>query len=256
MAAGVEKRIGNYTGRPSHLLDFQSVMRWSAGGSVQSARMTLKNIVVLISGRGTNLEAVLKAAADERWDEHPGAQVAAVISNRADAAGLEVARAAGVPWHVVSHTEYGSRGSFEEALARTVDRYSPAVVVLAGFMRVLTAGFVRRYEGRLVNIHPSLLPVFPGLFTHRQALAAGVRIHGATVHFVSTEVDSGAIIAQAAVPVQPGDDEERLAARVLMEEHRLLPRAVKLVLEGRVRFDSERVVLEGVGPNEVSLLAA
>ena len=218
--------------------------------------MTLKNIVVLISGRGTNLEAVLQAAADERWDEHPGAHVAAVISNRADAAGLELARAAGVPWHVVSHTEYGSRESFEEALARTVDRYSPAVVVLAGFMRVLTAGFVRRYEGRLVNIHPSLLPLFPGLFTHRQALAAGVRIHGATVHFVSTEVDSGAIIAQAAVPVQPGDDEERLAARVLVEEHRLLPRAVKLVLEGRVCFDSERVVLDGVSPNELSLLAA
>ena len=177
--------------------------------------MTLKNIVVLISGRGTNLDAVLKAAVEERWEAQPGARVAAVISNRADAAGLEVARAAGVPWHVVSHAEYGSRESFDEALARTVDRYSPAVVVLAGFMRVLTAAFVRRYEGRLVNIHPSLLPLFPGLFTHRQALAAGVRIHGATVHFVSTEVDGGAIIAQAAVPVQPGDDEKRLAARVL-----------------------------------------
>ena len=218
--------------------------------------MTLKNIVVLISGRGTNLDAMLKAAADERWAEQPGAQVAAVISNRAEAPGLEVARAAGVPWHVVSHTEYGSRQAFDEALARTIDRYSPALVVLAGFMRVLTAGFVRRYEGRLVNIHPSLLPLFPGLSTHRQALAAGVRVHGATVHFVSTEVDGGAIIAQAAVPVQPGDDEERLAARVLEEEHRLLPRAVRLVLEGRVRFEDERVLLDGVGPNELSLLAA
>ena len=218
--------------------------------------MTLKNIVVLISGRGTNLDAMLKAAADERWSEQPGAQVAAVISNRAEAPGLEVARAAGVPWHVVSHTEYGSRQAFDEALARTIDRYSPALVVLAGFMRVLTAGFVRRYEGRLVNIHPSLLPLFPGLSTHRQALAAGVRVHGATVHFVSTEVDGGAIIAQAAVPVQPGDDEERLAARVLEEEHRLLPRAVRLVLEGRVRFEDARVLLDGVGPNELSLLAA
>jgi phosphoribosylglycinamide formyltransferase-1 len=218
--------------------------------------MTLKNIVVLISGRGTNLDAVLKTAVEERWEAQPGARVAAVISNRADAAGLEVARAAGVPWHVVSHTEYGSRESFDEALARTVDRYTPALVVLAGFMRVLTPAFVRRYEGRLVNIHPSLLPLFPGLFTHRQALAAGVRIHGATVHFVSTEVDGGAIIAQAAVPVQPGDDEATLAARVLVHEHRLLPRAMKLVLEGHVRFDGERVVLDGVGPDELSLLAA
>lgn len=216
--------------------------------------MTIKNIVVLISGRGTNLDAVLKAAADQRWDEQPGGRVAAVISNRADAAGLEFARAAGVPWHVVSHTEYGSRESFDDALARTIDRYTPALVVLAGFMRVLTPAFVRRYEGALINIHPSLLPLFPGLFTHRQALAAGVRIHGATVHFVSSHVDSGAIIAQAAVPVHPGDDEATLAARVLVEEHRLLPRAAKLVLEGRVRFDNERVVLDGVGPHELSLL--
>jgi phosphoribosylglycinamide formyltransferase-1 len=218
--------------------------------------MAIKNIVVLISGRGTNLDALLTAAVDERWDERPGARIAAVISNRADAAGLDVARAADVPWHVVSHTEYGSREAFDDALACTIDRYAPALVVLAGFMRVLTPGFVRRYEGRLLNIHPSLLPLFPGLFTHRQALAAGVRVHGATVHFVSNEVDGGAIVAQAAVPVHPDDDEERLAARVLVEEHRLLPRAVKLVLEGRVRFDKERVVLDGVGPDELSLLAA
>ncbi|HET9023311.1 MAG TPA: phosphoribosylglycinamide formyltransferase [Burkholderiaceae bacterium] len=214
----------------------------------------MKNIVVLISGQGTNLRAILAAAADERWDARPGARVAAVISNRSEAAGLEVARAAGLPCHVVSHTEYGSREAFDEALARTVDRYSPDLLVLAGFMRVLTPGFVRRYEGRLVNIHPSLLPLFPGLRTHRQALAAGVRVHGATVHYVSNEVDGGAIIAQAAVPVQPGDDEASLAARVLVEEHRLLPRAVRLVLEGRVRFDHDHVVLDGIGPNELSLL--
>jgi phosphoribosylglycinamide formyltransferase-1 len=181
--------------------------------------------------------------------------VAAVISNRADAAGLEVARAAGLPWHVVSHAEYGSREAFEEALALAIDLYAPALVVLAGFMRVLTPGFVRRYQGRLVNIHPSLLPLFPGLRTHRQALAAGVRIHGATVHFVSNDVDGGAIIAQAAVPVQPDDDEVTLSARVLAEEHEILPRAVRLVLEGRVRLDHERVVLDGVGPNQVSRLA-
>jgi phosphoribosylglycinamide formyltransferase-1 len=217
--------------------------------------MTIKNIVVLISGRGTNLKAILEAAADEGWDTQPGARVAAVISNRADAAGLEVARSAGVPWHVVSHAEHGSREAFEAALASAIDVYAPALVVLAGFMRVLTPGFVGRYQGRLVNIHPSLLPLFPGLHTHRQALAAGVRIHGATVHFVSSEVDGGAIIAQAAVPVQPDDGEATLAERVLAEEHRLLPRAVRLVLEGRVRLDRERVVLDGVGPNQLSRLA-
>lgn len=217
--------------------------------------MTSKNIVVLISGRGTNLDALLKAAAAERWDQRPGAQVVAVVSNRTDAGGLSYARDAGIPWHVVLHGEYNSREAFEEALARTIDRYAPALVVLAGFMRVLTPGFVRRYEGRLVNIHPSLLPLFPGLQTHRRALEAGVRVHGATVHFVSTDVDAGAIIAQAAVPVHPGDDEQTLSARVLEQEHRLLPHAVKLVLEGRARLENERVVLDGVGPGELALLA-
>jgi phosphoribosylglycinamide formyltransferase-1 len=217
--------------------------------------MTSKNIVVLISGRGTNLDALLRAAAAERWDERPGARIAAVVCNRADATGLAYARDAGIPWHVVSHAEYGSREAFDEALARTVDRYAPALVVLAGFMRVLTSAFVSRYEGRLVNIHPSLLPLFPGLQTHRRALEAGVRIHGATVHFVSVEVDGGAIIAQAAVPVRPDDDEATLAARVLHEEHRLLPRAVKLVLEGRARLERARVVLDGVGAGELALFA-
>jgi phosphoribosylglycinamide formyltransferase-1 len=218
--------------------------------------MAIKNIVVLISGRGTNLNALLRTSAEERWDERPGARIAAVVSSRADAAGLEYARAAGIPSHVVSNADFASRAAFDDALADVVDRYSPALVVLAGFMRVLSADFVRRYEGRLVNIHPSLLPLFPGLHTHRKALAAGVRVHGATVHFVSHEVDGGAIIAQAAVPVHPVDDEASLAERVLAQEHRLLPRAVKLVLEGRVRFDSERVVLTGVAPGELSLLAA
>jgi phosphoribosylglycinamide formyltransferase-1 len=218
--------------------------------------MANKNIVVLISGRGSNLEALLEAAAAEHWADTLGARVAAVVSNRAEAAGLAIARKFGVPCHVLSHSEFGSRESFDEALARTIERYAPALVVLAGFMRVLTPGFVRRYAGRLVNIHPSLLPLFPGLHTHRRALAAGVRVHGATVHFVSAELDNGAIIAQAVVPVRPGDDEATLAARVLTEEHRLLPRAVKLVLEGRVRCEDERVVLDGVGANELLLLAA
>jgi phosphoribosylglycinamide formyltransferase-1 len=218
--------------------------------------MTIKNIVVLISGRGTNLQALLEAAATGHWEDGLGARVAAVVSNRADAGGLEVARKFGVPRHVLSHADFDSRESFDDALAQTIDGYAPALVVLAGFMRLLTPAFVRRYEGRLVNIHPSLLPLFPGLNTHRRALAAGVRVHGATVHFVSPDVDSGAIIAQAVVPVRPDDDEATLAARVLTEEHRLLPRAVKLVLEGRVRCEGERVVLDGVGANELLLLAA
>lgn len=217
--------------------------------------MTTKNIVVLISGRGTNLGAVLKTATDEHWERQPGARVAAVISNREEAAGLDCARTAGIPFHVVSHAEFPSREAFEDVLGQTIDRYAPALVVLAGFMRVLTPAFVHRYEGRLINIHPSLLPLFPGLHTHRQALDAGVRVHGATVHFVSSEVDRGAIIAQAAVAVQPDDDEATLAARVLAVEHRLLPRAIRLVLEGRVRFERARVVLDGVGHDELSVLA-
>jgi phosphoribosylglycinamide formyltransferase-1 len=218
--------------------------------------MTTKNIVVLISGRGTNLGALVQAAAKERWAERPGARIAGVISNRADAAGLSVARSAGIPCEVVPHSGFASREAFDEALARAVDAHAPALVVLAGFMRVLTPAFVRRYHGRLVNIHPSLLPLFPGLHTHRQALEAGVRVHGATVHFVCNEVDRGAIIAQAAVPVQPADDEAALAQRVLAEEHRLLPRAVRLVLEGRVRLDGDCVTLHGVGPGELALLAS
>lgn len=218
--------------------------------------MTSKNIVVLISGRGSNLQALLDAARDERWDEAPGARVAAVISNRPDAAGLQLARARGVACHVVSHNDHASREAFEEVLAQTIDRHAPALVVLAGFMRVLTAGFVRRYAGRLLNIHPSLLPLFPGLQTHRQALAAGVRVHGATVHFVSTAVDAGAIVAQAVVPVHPEDDETSLAERVLVQEHRLLPRAVRLVLEGRARLEGERVALRDVRTGELALLAA
>jgi phosphoribosylglycinamide formyltransferase-1 len=216
----------------------------------------VKNVVVLISGRGSNLEAILRTAAAERWDHSPGARVVAVISNRADAEGLAIARAFGVATQVVAHRGHASREAFDAALAAAIDSHSPTLVVLAGFMRVLTPSFVRRYEGRLINIHPSLLPLFPGLNTHRRALEAGVRVHGATVHFVSAAVDSGPIIAQAAVAVGPEDDEESLAARVLEQEHRLLPRAVRLVLEGRARCEQAKVVLHDIKPGELSLLAS
>jgi phosphoribosylglycinamide formyltransferase-1 len=201
----------------------------------------MKNIVCLISGRGSNLSALLAAAAAERWSQTLGARLAAVISNKPDAAGLRIAEAAGVPTEVIAHAAFPTRESFDQALMASIDAHQPVLVVLAGFMRVLTARFVNHYAGRLINIHPSLLPSFPGLATHRQALAAGVRVHGATVHYVSHEVDGGAIIAQAVVPVRSDDSEETLAARVLEQEHRLLPRCVKLVVEGSVRFADGRV---------------
>ncbi|MDZ7652086.1 MAG: phosphoribosylglycinamide formyltransferase [Burkholderiaceae bacterium] len=203
----------------------------------------MKNIVCLISGRGSNLSALLAAAAAERWSQTLGARIAAVISNRPEAAGLQIAEAAGVPTQVIAHAGFASRDAFDQALMQAIDAHQPALVVLAGFMRVLTARFVNHYAGRLINIHPSLLPSFPGLATHRQALAAGVRVHGATVHFVSHEVDGGAIIAQAVVPVRVDDSEESLAARVLEQEHRLLPRCVKRVVEGSVRFADGRVLV-------------
>jgi len=218
--------------------------------------MTIKNIVVLVSGRGSNLQALLFSATNERWEIEPGARIAAVISDRDDAEALGVARAHGIPVHVVSHAEPTSCVALEASLSQVIDGYAPALVVLAGFMRVLTPQFVRRYLGRLINIHPSLLPSFPGLKTHQRALQAGVRIHGATVHFVSAGVDAGAIIAQAAVPVFADDDEASLAARVLQQEHRLLPRVVRRVLEGRVQLSQQRAVLRDVARDELSLLVS
>ncbi len=212
-------------------------------------------IVVLVSGRGSNLQALLARAEAERWDAELGAKVVAVISSRADAEALGVARAHGVPVHILDHEQFGSRSAFDEALARTLERYAPAMIVLAGFMRVLTPAFVRRYAGRMINIHPSLLPSFPGLDTHQQALDAGVRVHGATVHFVSEDVDAGPIIAQAAVAVHADDDKASLAARVLQQEHRLLPQAVHHVLAGRVRFGDRRALLVGIEHGDLSLLA-
>lgn len=219
-------------------------------------KTTIRPIVVLVSGRGSNLQALLTAVAVERWDTALGAQVAAVISSRADAEALGVARAHNVPVHILAHGEFGSRAAFDEALARTIERYPSALIVLAGFMRVLTPEFVRRHAGRLINIHPSLLPSFPGLNTHQRALDAGVRVHGATVHFVSDEVDAGPIIAQAAVAVHADDDRASLAARVLHQEHRLLPQAVRYVLEGRVRCGGGRAVLKDIVRGELSVLAA
>ncbi len=197
----------------------------------------MKKIVILISGRGSNMEAILRAAAAEKWP----AEVVAVISNKAGAAGLNTAESAGIAALTVEHRHYPDRDSFDRALAEAIDRFGPDLVVLAGFMRILTAGFVRHYHGRLLNIHPSLLPSFPGLATHQQALDAGVKFHGATVHFVTPELDHGPIVEQAVVPVREDDTEAALAARVLEQEHVIYPRAVRDIIEGRVWLDGERV---------------
>jgi len=214
----------------------------------------MKRIVCLISGRGSNLEAILRAASSERWDTEVPARVVAAISNRADAPGLDVAAAFGIAAEVIDHRRFGSREQFDARLAEVVDAHSPDVVVLAGFMRVLSDAFVARYAGRLINIHPSLLPSFPGLATHRQALAAGVRVHGATVHFVSAVIDGGAIIAQAAVGVRADDTEETLAARVLLREHVLLPRCVRWLCEERLALHEGRVAVRDLPPEALAIV--
>lgn len=191
--------------------------------------------VVLISGRGSNLQALL----DSRLP------VSAVISNRAEAAGLAIARARGVATRVVEHRAYAAREAFDDALAAEIERFAPRVLVLAGFMRLLTPGFVGRYAGRVLNIHPSLLPAFPGLDTHRRALAAGVKVHGCTVHFVTETLDSGPIVIQAALPVRATDTPESLASRVLAQEHLIYPRAVRWLLEGRLVIRDGVVHVEG-----------
>ena len=196
----------------------------------------MKNLVVLISGRGSNLQAILHAAQQQGWMH----AVRGVISNRADAGGLEFARAAGVPAQVVAHTEFPSREAFDRALAATIDALGGDIVALCGFMRVLGAEFVARYAGRVVNIHPSLLPSFTGLHTHARALHEGVKWHGATVHLVSNELDHGPILAQAVVPVHDDDTPQSLAARVLVEEHRIYPPVVRALLEDRVVVDGMR----------------
>ena len=210
--------------------------------------MSDKRIVILISGRGSNMEALLNAPL--------GGTVDAVISNRSEAKGLTIARARGVASSVVDDRAYADRPAFDAALGDEIEKRSPHLVVLAGFMRILTASFIARFEGKLLNIHPSLLPAFPGLHTHRQALAAGTRIHGCTVHFVTGEVDGGPIVAQAAVPVLPSDSEETLAARVLEQEHRILPMAVAWFCAGRIRLGTGRKVhVDGARSEGCALLS-
>jgi phosphoribosylglycinamide formyltransferase 1 len=194
----------------------------------------LKSGVILISGRGSNMRSIVEAGT--------GLEVKAVISNRPGAQGLEWAAARGIPTQVVDHQRHGGREDFDAALGQAIAAHDPDLVLLAGFMRILTPAFIQRFPRRIVNIHPSLLPSFPGLHTHRRALAAGVKVHGATVHVVTPALDSGPIVAQAAVPVMPEDTEETLAARVLAAEHRLYPQAVRWWVEGRVQFRADDVV--------------
>lgn len=188
------------------------------------------NIVILISGGGSNMAALVEASRRQHWARRFGARVVAVISNKAEAGGLAWAREQGLATAVVDHKAHASREAFDAQLMQEIDRHAPALVVLAGFMRILTPGFVAHYEGRLVNIHPSLLPAFPGLKTHERAIEMGCRFAGATVHRVTAELDHGAILEQAVVPVLPGDTPEALAARVLTQEHVIYPRAVERLL--------------------------
>lgn len=195
----------------------------------------MTRIVVLISGRGSNLEAIVRAALP--------VEIAAVISNRPQARGLDFARAAGIPAVALDHTAFPDRESFDMALAQEVECYAPDLVVLAGYMRILTPAFIARFEDRLLNIHPSLLPSFPGIKTHERALAEGVKIHGCTVHFVTADLDHGPIVVQAAVPVRANDTPGSLAARVLQQEHRIYPLAIRWVAEDRLVRIGERINL-------------
>ena len=193
----------------------------------------MKSLVILISGRGSNMRALLEANLPVR--------IAAVLSNKPGAPGLEIARSRGYETIVLDQRSYPDREAFDQRLAETIDAYAPDLVVLAGFMRLLGDNFVNRYKGRLINIHPSLLPAFPGLHPHRQALKEGVKVHGCTVHFVTAETDRGPIIIQAAVQVMPGDTEETLAARVLQQEHRIYPEAVRWFMKDRLKLSDNSV---------------
>lgn len=208
----------------------------------------MKRLVILISGRGSNMRALVEADLPAR--------TAAVIANRPDAAGLAYARDRGIPTAIVDHKRFGAREQFDAALAAAIDVHAPDLVALAGFMRVLTEGFVARYADRLLNIHPSLLPAFPGLETHARAVATGVKVHGATVHFVTSSLDHGPIVIQAAVPVLADDEADRLAARVLAQEHRIYPQAVRWFLEGALERDDGRVRVKGGAPQLLFAAAA
>ena len=209
------------------------------------------SLVILISGRGSNLAAIVAEVEAGRLP----ARIAGVLANRPEAPGLRTAAAHGVPTGVVDHRQFADREAFDAALAMAIDRFSPDLVVLAGFMRILGNAFVRRYENRLINIHPSLLPAFPGLHTHRRALAEGVRIHGCSVHFVTPDLDHGPLIVQAAVPVLDGDDEATLAARVLTQEHRIYPLAERWFAEGRLKVCDGRVLLAAPQAGDAALIA-
>jgi phosphoribosylglycinamide formyltransferase 1 len=197
----------------------------------------MKRIVILISGRGSNMQAIVNSCAEQCWP----AQVVAVLANRADAAGLAFATEHGIATAVVDHQAFASREAFDAALAERIDSFKPDLLVLGGFMRILGKAFVLRYAGRLLNIHPSLLPAFPGLHTHQRALAAGCQAVGATVHFVTAELDHGPIVMQSVVPVRPGDDERTLAARVLATEHLIYPQAVRWFVQDQLRVEDGRV---------------
>jgi phosphoribosylglycinamide formyltransferase 1 len=214
--------------------------------------MNRKRVAVLISGRGSNMAALIEAAKDKTYP----AEIALVISNRPDAGGLLVAQASGIATEVVDHTVYGKdRAAFERALQSVLEKNRIDIVCLAGFMRLLTAGFIKQWQHRILNIHPALLPAFKGLDTHRRALEAGVKVHGATVHFVVPEMDSGPIIAQAAVNVRPGEIEAKLAARVLEVEHQIYPLALKLLAEGRLHVENGHCLIDGVPvPDTASLI--
>ncbi|TXI10540.1 MAG: phosphoribosylglycinamide formyltransferase [Polynucleobacter sp.] len=209
----------------------------------------MTSIVILISGRGSNMEAIVRASQSEAWP----ARIAAVISNRPGAAGLDFARDHGIPTATLDHKNFPNRDAFDTELVQLIDSFKPDLVVLAGFMRILTGDFVRHYEGRLLNIHPSLLPLFPGLATHEQALEAGVKEHGATVHFVTEALDHGPIVIQASVPVLPDDTADTLAKRVLKQEHIIYPRAVRWFIDNRLSIDQNRVLID---PPESQLLVS
>jgi phosphoribosylglycinamide formyltransferase-1 len=214
--------------------------------------MSRKRVAILISGRGSNMAALIAAAKNK---DYP-AEIALVLSNRADAGGLLVAQAEGALTEVIEHTAFGNdRVAFDAAMQAMLVKHKIDLVCLAGFMRLLTPGFVSQWPQRMLNIHPSLLPAFKGLDSHRQALDAGVAMHGATVHFVTAELDSGPIIMQAAVAVQKGDDESTVAARVLAQEHRIYPLALKLVAEGRVRVENGRCLIDGAPVPDADKLA-
>lgn len=215
----------------------------------------VKKIVVLISGRGSNFVAIQETALREQWEETIGAKIVAVISNRPDAKGLELARGYGIEAVSLDHKLFETREAFEEKLLELIQGYKPDLIVLAGFMRILTEGFVKHFPGKILNIHPAVLPSFKGLDTHQRAIDAGVRVHGTTVHFVTAALDGGAIIGQAVVPVLPSDDEHTLADRVLGYEHQLFSRAVKACVEGKIQYVNERAVMDDETALSLTLFA-